>query len=49
MNLHAGDISIKIDKRYLNFPISGQTERKQMTFSVKGLPDLTVNIRPAIH
>ena len=47
MNLHAGDISIKIDKRYLNFPISGQTERKQMTFSVKGLPDLTVNIRLA--
>ncbi len=43
----AEDISFKITKRYLNFPISHQTDRHQMTFETESEPDLTVNIRLA--
>ena len=47
LSASAEDITIKLSKKYLNFPISHQTDRKQMTFSVDGHPDLTVNIRLA--
>jgi sucrose-6-phosphate hydrolase SacC (GH32 family) len=47
MNSHAGDISIKITKKYLNFPVSHTQDRKRMTFEVDGKPELTVDIRLA--
>ncbi len=31
--LRAAEISIKIEKQYLNFPIAQQTERSKMTFA----------------
>lgn len=43
----AGDVSFKITKRYLNFPISHTQDRGQMTFEVNGKPDLSVVIRLA--
>lgn len=41
----ADDISIKITKKYLNFPISHSEERKTMTFEAEGQPDLSVVVR----
>jgi levanase/fructan beta-fructosidase len=46
-NLYAGEISLKITKRYLNFPVSHNQERAKMTFSTKNAPDLSVMIRLA--
>ena len=45
--MSAGEISIKINKKYLNFPVSHNQERANMTFKVKGEPDLSVVIRLA--
>ncbi len=42
-----GDISFKITKRYLNFPVSQRQERGRMTFGTDGEPDLRVVIRLA--
>lgn len=47
VSLSAGEIEIKINKRYLNFPVSHKEERQKMTFSVDGKPDLSVVIRLA--
>lgn len=44
-SLLADDISIKVSKKYLNFPISHKESRKKMTFEAKGQPDLSVVIR----
>jgi fructan beta-fructosidase len=41
----AGEISLKITKRYLNLPVSQQVERKRMTFNVNGKTDRTFVIR----
>ncbi|MDD3036534.1 glycoside hydrolase family 32 protein [Bacteroides sp.] len=43
----AGEVSFKITKRYLNFPISHKVDRAKMTFEVNGKPDLSVVIRLA--
>ena len=46
-SLSAGEIKIKIDKRYLNIPVSHKEDRHKMTFEVKGQPALSVVIRLA--
>ncbi len=43
----AGEIKMKITKKYLNFPISHQVDRSKMTLKVDGQPDLSVVIRLA--
>lgn len=43
----AQDMSIKITKKYLNFPVSHKQDRAKMTFQVDGKPDLSVVIRLA--
>lgn len=43
----AGEVSFKITKQYLNFPISHKENRGRMTFEVNGKPDLSVVIRLA--
>lgn len=45
--LTAGEVSLLIKKRYVNFPISHTQERKRMTFQVDGEPDLSIVIRLA--
>jgi len=44
----AGDISIKITKKYLNFPISHKQDRAKMTFEVNGIEDRSFVIRLAL-
>ena len=34
----AGDVTLKITKKYINLPLSHQMDRKKMTFEVKGAP-----------
>ena len=43
----AGDVSFKVTKKYLNFPVSHAENRAKMTFEVNGKPDLSVVIRLA--
>ena len=43
----AGDVSLKITKKYLNFPVSHTEDRARMTFEVGGKPELSVVIRLA--
>ena len=43
----AGEVTFKITKKYLNFPISHKVDRAKMTFQVNGKPDLSVVIRLA--
>ncbi|MBD1434897.1 glycoside hydrolase family 32 protein [Sphingobacterium sp. DN00404] len=43
----AGEIQIKINKKYLNFPISHAQDRAQMVFMANDIPDLAVVIRLA--
>ena len=38
----SGDIELKINKKYLNFPVSHKQERAKMTFKSEGKPDLSV-------
>src|SRR5690606_17896523 len=45
--LSAGEIKIKISKKYLNLPVSHRQERNKMTFKVGGQPDLSIVIRLA--
>ena len=47
MFLIAGEISLKITKRYLNFPISHSQPRRRMVFKTVGESDLSVVIRLA--
>ncbi|EKU88796.1 GH32 C-terminal domain-containing protein [Bacteroides oleiciplenus] len=47
ITLYAGDISFKITKKYLNFPVSHRQDRCKMTFDVKGESTLSVVIRLA--
>ena len=47
MFLIAGEISLKITKRYLNFPISHLQPRRRMVFKTVGESDLSVVIRLA--
>ena len=47
ITLFAGDVSFKITKRYLNFPISHQQERGRMTFEADGKDKLSVVVRLA--
>lgn len=43
----AAEIEIKIEKRYLNFPVSHKQDRNRMTIRTEGKPDLSVVIRLA--
>lgn len=43
----AQDITMKITKKYLNLPVSQQTDRAVMTFDVKGKQERAFNIRLA--
>ena len=43
----SGEIKIKINKKYLNFPVSHSQNRAKMTFKTEGKPDLKVEIRLA--
>ncbi|MDR3366196.1 MAG: glycoside hydrolase family 32 protein [Prevotellaceae bacterium] len=43
----AGDISLKITKRYLNFPVSHRVERSVMTFEIDGKKERSFDIRLA--
>lgn len=45
--IFAGEIEIKINKKYLNFPVSHQKDRAKMSFQTNGKPDLSVVIRLA--
>lgn len=36
VSANAGEVTIKIKKQYLNFPISQNVERKNLTFSIEG-------------
>jgi len=47
LSLSAEEIKIKIDKQYLNLPVSHDQDRSKMTFKVDGEPDLSVVIRLA--
>lgn len=47
MFLIAGEISLKITKRYLNFPVSHSQPRRRMIFEIVGESDLSVVIRLA--
>lgn len=46
-SLSAGEIKIKINKKYINLPISHQQDRNKMTFKADGQPDLSVVVRLA--
>lgn len=41
----AGDVTLKITKKYINLPVSHQVDRKKMTFEVKGAPERNFVIR----
>ena len=43
----AGDVTLKITKKYINLPVSHQVDRKKMTFEVKGTPERNFVIRLA--
>ncbi|WP_215223482.1 glycoside hydrolase family 32 protein [Echinicola shivajiensis] len=45
--LLAGEIEIKINKKYLNIPISHQEDRHTMIFKTEGIKDLSVKVRLA--
>lgn len=45
--VQAAEVELKIKCRYLNFPISHQTERRRMTLSVKDGESCTVEVRLA--
>jgi len=47
MSLFAGDISIKITKKYLNLPVSHKEGRAQMSFDVNGKQERSFVIRLA--
>jgi fructan beta-fructosidase len=47
ISLSAADITIKITKRYLNFPISQKTDRKIMKFEIGGKEEREFKIRLA--
>jgi len=47
ISLFAADITIKITKRYLNFPISQKTDRKAMKFEIDGKEERAFKIRLA--
>ncbi len=47
LSLSAGEITLKISKKYLNFPVSHTQDRSKMTFHTDGKPDLSVVIRLA--
>ncbi|WP_029904878.1 glycoside hydrolase family 32 protein [Prevotella sp. 10(H)] len=46
-SISAGEIKIKINKKYLNFPVSHKEDRQRMIFKTDGKPDLSVVIRLA--
>lgn len=45
--ISAGEIEIKVNKKYLNLPVSHNEDRAKMTFKAEGQPDLSVVIRLA--
>jgi sucrose-6-phosphate hydrolase SacC (GH32 family) len=47
LTVSAGDITIKINKKYLNLPVSRSEKRAKMSFLVKGKPERAFVIRLA--
>lgn len=47
LDMIAGETSITINKKYLNFPISHKAELKTMSFETSGEPSLNVQVRLA--
>ncbi|WP_200976771.1 glycoside hydrolase family 32 protein [Echinicola sp. 20G] len=47
VSVFAGEIKLKINKKYLNIPISHKEERQKMTFQTDGKDDLSVVVRLA--
>lgn len=47
LSVSAEEVTIKINKKYLNFPVSHKQERKKMILQVDGQPDLPLVIRLA--
>ena len=47
LSLRAEDVSIKITKKYLNFPISSKVDRAKMTFKIDGRTERSFDIRLA--
>ncbi|HKG05585.1 MAG TPA: glycoside hydrolase family 32 protein, partial [Pedobacter sp.] len=47
LSVSAADITIKISKRYLNFPISQRVDRKEMKFEIGGKEERAFKIRLA--
>ena len=45
--MQAGELKIKIDKKYLNLPVSHQVERAPMTLRADGMEDYSFQIRLA--
>ena len=45
--LTAEEISVKITKKYLNFPVSSKVERAEMTFTLNGKIERSFEIRLA--
>jgi fructan beta-fructosidase len=43
--VYAGDLTLEINKRYLNLPVSQKAERKRMSFSINGQQDRSFVIR----
>lgn len=47
LDVFAGDVTIKVNKKYLNLPVSHQTDRKQMRLEVGGKEERSFVIRLA--
>ena len=47
LSMSAGEIKIKVNKKYLNFPVSHKQDRARMIFTTDGKEDLSVVIRLA--
>jgi len=45
--LPPGEVEIKLEKRYLNFPVSHAVERSRMTFTIGGVSETPVVVRLA--
>lgn len=41
------ETTFKISKRYLNIPVSHKVDRTRLTFTAKGIPELSVVVRVA--
>lgn len=47
MSIFAQEVTFKISKKYLNFPVSHSVDRQKMSFEINGKHELTVDVRLA--